>query len=105
MKCFVIAAVLGMMTMVTLSSGAEACCGKRLGCGRGYHHRQRSCSTCGGREGFFHRCRQQRTCQSECREQPGMVCRLALVCAPAMIGQPPTQMMYQQAQQPMVYST
>jgi len=55
-------AVLGLLSM---SSVVEACCGKLRGCGGGggHHLRQKSCSSCGGHAGLFHRCKQQTTCQ------------------------------------------
>lgn len=99
MKRIVIAivAVLGMLAM---SSVAEACHGKRGGCdggcgrGRGglFHHRQKSCSACGGHRGLFHRCNQQ-------PDQPALECQLALVCRPA---QPPQQLVYQTVAPPQV---
>jgi hypothetical protein len=88
MKRIVIAAVLGLMVM---SSVAEACCGRRVGCGGGGLHlrRQKGCSACGGHKGFLHRCQQQT-----------MACQQTVTCQQMVSYQ--TTISYQS---PMVYST
>lgn len=83
MKRIMIAAVLGLLMM---SSVAEACCGKRIGCGSGCHRRQRVCFVCGEHRGLFHHCcQQQTTCQPPVAHQPAFKCQVTLVCLPALV--------------------
>jgi hypothetical protein len=91
MKRIMVAVVFGLLAM---SSVAEACCGKRIGCGGGGlgHHRQRSCSACGGHKGLFHHCKQQT-----------MTCQPAVEYQPTFSYQQPV--VYQQQPQSAVYQT